>query len=51
MNLKPQNKDSLEDAVSNSPDPSKKQEGLEKSFHRCKDKERKDVDIYRSVTR
>lgn len=37
MNLKTQNKDSLEDAVSNSPDPSKQEKGLEESLHRWED--------------
>lgn len=38
MNLKTQNKDSLEDSVSNSPDPSKQEKGLGKSLHGSEDK-------------
>lgn len=37
MNLKTQNKDSSEDAVSNSPDPSKQEEGFGKNWNRCED--------------
>lgn len=49
MNLKTQNKDSLEDAVSNSPDPSKQEKGLEKSLHRWEGREGKGMYLYRGI--
>lgn len=51
MNLKTQNKDSLEDAVSSSPDPSKQEKGLEESLHRWEDGEGKGMYIYRGIRR
>lgn len=51
MNLKTQNKDSLEDAVSNSPDPSKQEKGLEKSLHRWEGREGKGMYLFRGIRR
>lgn len=51
VNIKTQNKDSLEDAVSNSPDPSKQEKGLEKSLCRWDDREGKGMYMYRDIRR
>ena len=51
MNLKTQNNDSLEDAVSNSPDPSKQEKGLENSLHMWEDREGKGLYVYRGIRR
>lgn len=51
MNLKTQNKESLEDAVSNSPDPSKQKEVLEKSLARWEDWEGRGLYLYSGIRR